>query len=164
MKTRLVKRSSAGLRLLLSTVALFLSNQPVVGDAPRPTITLGIFLGANGIATLTVSGTNGGIYQISATTDFATWTNWPAQQADNGGQTQLIIPLSSQSQFFRAVSALIQGAEPGPPEVKLGERLFLETRFAQFFFAHRGNDVNTPLSVGDPVLAETVTLNVPAPG
>ena len=35
-----------------------------------------------------------------------------------------------------------------PAEVMLGERLFLETRFAQFFFAHCGGNVNTNLSRG----------------
>lgn len=38
-----------------------------------------------------------------------------------------------------------------PPEVTIGERLFLETRFAQFQAAN-GADVNTPLSAGDPVV------------
>jgi cytochrome c peroxidase len=44
-----------------------------------------------------------------------------------------------------------------PPEVQLGERLFLETRFAEFFFAHSGGDVNAALPVGDPVMDATVT-------
>src|SRR4051812_46698567 len=39
-----------------------------------------------------------------------------------------------------------------PPEVVVGERLFLETRFAQFFAANGGDDVNRPLRAGDPVL------------
>ena len=45
---------------------------------------------------------------------------------------------------------------PAPPddpaEVVVGERLFLETRFAQFFAANGGSDVNQPLASGDPVL------------
>ena len=46
-------------------------------------------------------------------------------------------------------------ARPVPPaEVEVGERLFLETRFAQFFFAHGGANVNAPLKKGDPVLAK----------
>jgi hypothetical protein len=32
-----------------------------------------------------------------------------------------------------------------PPEQTIGERLFLETRFAEYFM----KDVNTPLAVGD---------------
>lgn len=40
------------------------------------------------------------------------------------------------------------------PETLLGERLFLETRFAQFFAAHFDGDVNHPLKLGDPVVAQ----------
>jgi hypothetical protein len=39
-----------------------------------------------------------------------------------------------------------------PPEVVVGERLFLETRFAQFFAANGGDDANRPLLAGDPAL------------
>ena len=39
------------------------------------------------------------------------------------------------------------------PETLLGERLFLETRFAQYFAAHSNGDVNRPLAQGDPVVA-----------
>ncbi|MEI6232614.1 MAG: hypothetical protein WCT04_06155 [Planctomycetota bacterium] len=46
-----------------------------------------------------------------------------------------------------------------PPEVALGERLFLETRFAQYFFANCNGDVNATLAVGDPVMS---TLSTPA--
>src|SRR5262245_60856477 len=43
--------------------------------------------------------------------------------------------------------------EGDPPEVTIGERLFLETRFSQFFAAaSAGGSVNTPLVNGDPVL------------
>ncbi|HXK08122.1 MAG TPA: hypothetical protein VMT70_00620 [Vicinamibacteria bacterium] len=44
------------------------------------------------------------------------------------------------------------GDDTDPPEVAVGERLFLETRFAQFFAAHVGSDVNRRLATGDPVL------------
>ena len=46
-----------------------------------------------------------------------------------------------------------------PPEVALGERLFLETRFAQFFrsFVAQGHSVNDPLAPGDPVMSTTAT-------
>ncbi len=43
-----------------------------------------------------------------------------------------------------------------PAEVQVGDRLFRETRFAQFFFAFiqsPGRDVNTPLQPGDPLMA-----------
>ena len=52
-----------------------------------------------------------------------------------------------------------------PPQVVIGERLFLETRFAQFFAANLGaGGVNQPLGAGDPVLAtlETSTGEVRA--
>jgi hypothetical protein len=51
-----------------------------------------------------------------------------------------------------------------PPEVAIGERLFLETRFAEFFASHM-TDVNQPLgNGGDPVVAETETTGAPLPG
>ena len=46
----------------------------------------------------------------------------------------------------------------------LGERLFLETRFAQFFFTNSGGDANLILTNGDPVMNTTVTINGPLPG
>lgn len=46
-----------------------------------------------------------------------------------------------------------------PPEVTNGERLFLETRFAQFFKAYldAGGTVNGSLPAGDPVMNTTAT-------
>ncbi|MFK7815634.1 MAG: hypothetical protein AB8B92_04800 [Gammaproteobacteria bacterium] len=41
-------------------------------------------------------------------------------------------------------------------ETLLGERLFQETRFAQFYAKHYDGDVNTPLSKGDPALEKTM--------
>lgn len=51
-----------------------------------------------------------------------------------------------------------------PAEVIVGERLFKETRFSQFFAAH-AMDVNEPLAGGDPVMdvTETLTGNLPGP-
>jgi hypothetical protein len=40
------------------------------------------------------------------------------------------------------------------PETLLGERLFLETRFAQFFSEHSNGDVNRSLTQGDSVVAK----------
>jgi cytochrome c peroxidase len=40
------------------------------------------------------------------------------------------------------------------PEVLLGDRLFFETRFAHYFFAHSNGDVNASLALGDPVVRE----------
>jgi cytochrome c peroxidase len=50
-----------------------------------------------------------------------------------------------------------------PPEVLIGERLFLETRFAQYFQAHAA-DVNAPLAQGDPTVESTATTGAPLPG
>jgi hypothetical protein len=39
---------------------------------------------------------------------------------------------------------------------QVGERLFVETRFAEYFAAHM-NGVNDPLVAGDPVVAQVLT-------
>lgn len=62
-----------------------------------------------------------------------------------------------------ACNAPVPEPPDDPPEVALGERLFLETRFAQFFAAH-ADDVNHPLAVGDPVMDELETTGAPRPG
>lgn len=54
-------------------------------------------------------------------------------------------------------------AEDDPPQVTVGERLFLETRFAQFFAAHAAGP-NARLLQGDPVLDECATTAAPLPG
>jgi cytochrome c peroxidase len=56
------------------------------------------------------------------------------------------------------------GEEADPPEVAIGERLFLETRFSQFFQAHSGGDANAALAQGDPVMDTLQTLLGPIPG
>jgi hypothetical protein len=56
-------------------------------------------------------------------------------------------------------------ASADPPEVAIGERLFMETRFSQFFAANYDGNVNHTLKQGDAVL-NTVTLRgqqVPGP-
>ena len=55
-------------------------------------------------------------------------------------------------------------ADTDPPEVQVGERLFLETRFAEFFFANSNGDVNASLPAGDPVVSKVQTLGKPLPG
>ncbi len=50
-----------------------------------------------------------------------------------------------------------------PAEDSIGERLFLDTRFAQYFAAHM-TGINTPLTVGDPVVAQVNTTNGTLPG
>ena len=54
--------------------------------------------------------------------------------------------------------------DANPPEVAIGERLFLETRFAQFFFANSGGDTNAVLAAGDPVMDRTKTTQGSLPG
>jgi hypothetical protein len=53
-----------------------------------------------------------------------------------------------------------------PPEVTSGERLFLETRFAQFFKAYldSGGKVNDALPASDPVVDQAQTTGLPLPG
>ena len=54
-------------------------------------------------------------------------------------------------------------ADVTPALDSIGERLFLDTRFAQYFAAHM-TGVNQPLTVGDPVVAQVNTPNGPLPG
>lgn len=61
-------------------------------------------------------------------------------------------------------SATFAEEEADPPEIAIGERLFLETRFSQFFFANTNGDVNAKLTSGDPVVDTTVTTTQPLPG
>src|SRR5580704_6396845 len=50
-----------------------------------------------------------------------------------------------------------------PAEDSIGERLFLDTRFAEYFAAHM-TSVNQPLAVGDLVVAQVQTMNGTLPG
>ena len=54
-------------------------------------------------------------------------------------------------------------ADVTPAEDSIGERLFLDTRFAQYFAAHM-TGVNQPLAVGDPVVAQVYTMQGTLPG
>ena len=55
-------------------------------------------------------------------------------------------------------TATLNAEELDPPEIVNGERLFLETRFAQFFYKYleNGGDTNKSMPEGDPVLNKTV--------
>lgn len=64
--------------------------------------------------------------------------------------------------FCGASSVMAQDADPA--QVAIGERLFLETRFAQFFAANSGGNANAVLAAGDPVLDSTVTTGASQPG
>ena len=48
-------------------------------------------------------------------------------------------------------------------ESVFGERLFLESRFAQYFAEHSNGEVNRPLSQGDPVVAQIVNPRAGVP-
>ena len=48
-------------------------------------------------------------------------------------------------------------------EQQIGERLFVETRFAEYFAAHM-TGVNDPLVAGDPVVAQVLTTSGTLPG
>lgn len=55
-------------------------------------------------------------------------------------------------------------SEPDPAEVAAGERLFLETRFAQFFQANADGEFNAPLLRGDGVMDTIQTSGASLPG
>jgi hypothetical protein len=46
----------------------------------------------------------------------------------------------------------------------IGERLFLETRFAEFFFTNSGGNANATLTNGDPVMNTSASIYGPLPG
>jgi cytochrome c peroxidase len=50
-----------------------------------------------------------------------------------------------------------------PPADSIGEALFLDTRFGQFFAANM-TGINSPLLAGDPAVNQVQTLNGPQPG
>src|SRR5262249_9127804 len=59
-------------------------------------------------------------------------------------------------------AAFAQDADPA--EVAIGERLFLETRFSQFFASQSAGNANAAFTSGDPVVNQTVTTDAPQPG
>lgn len=73
----------------------------------------------------------------------------------------------AQSLHRRAASNAASRADAAdfdPPEITIGERLFLETRFAQFFAARSNGNVNQALAQGDPVLDRVQTTGGTLPG
>ncbi len=65
---------------------------------------------------------------------------------------------------FAASALVVHAQDEDPPQVAIGERLFLETRFSQFFAAHSNGDANAALTAGDPVMDNTATTTTPLPG
>jgi cytochrome c peroxidase len=56
-----------------------------------------------------------------------------------------------------------QESDKTPPADSIGEALFLDTRFGEYFATHM-TGVNDPLPVGDPVVNQVQTTNGPLPG
>jgi cytochrome c peroxidase len=73
------------------------------------------------------------------------------------------ILLAVAGMFLAEVPAVLadDDAQGGP---NIGERLFLETRFAQFFFTNSGGNANAVLTNGDPVMNTTASIYGPLPG
>jgi len=63
-----------------------------------------------------------------------------------------------------AVAFRAQADNDALGDANIGERFFLETRFAQLFFTNSGGKVNFTLTNGDPVVNTTATVNGPLPG
>lgn len=54
--------------------------------------------------------------------------------------------------FSAVVFSVFAWGEEDPPEVVLGEKLFREYRFSEFFYRESKGKINTPLKSGDPAL------------
>ncbi len=152
--------------MLLVPGGLWPFGGPAVGRAQSvpAELSVSIQVSSNATARLVVSGASGQAYHLTATEDFHHWTNWPTPPADSNGLSVWTIPLSSRHLFFRAALDSSETSSPSSAEILIGERLFREPRFAQFYFAQSGSNLNLPLVTGDPVLDETVTLTDPVPG
>jgi cytochrome c peroxidase len=72
-----------------------------------------------------------------------------------------LLTLSGIMGLPRAVRADPPGA---PPEVLIGDRMSVETRFSEYFHAHAGGQVNISIEPGDPVLDTLDTTHGPVPG
>jgi len=78
--------------------------------------------------------------------------------------TQACSGSSSSSTSSNSDPAPTQQAANYPlPQVTVGERLFLETRFAEYFAVHM-TGINDPLPAGDPVVSQVPTTSNPLPG
>jgi cytochrome c peroxidase len=84
------------------------------------------------------------------------WLTWSAAIAP-------VVPLARAAEEDEEGGGSVAMEESAEAAVELGERLFLETRFAQFFAAHSAGP-NDELSAGDPVLDFTITPTDELPG
>jgi len=76
-----------------------------------------------------------------------------------------LLPGSATS--FLLLFCCVTGTAPAAddaPEVTVGGRLFVDTRFSQYFFAHSNGDVNVALEEGDPVMETSPTTGKPLRG
>jgi hypothetical protein len=157
-----MKQFSLYSRVLLGSSSALLASKTVLAAQTNVVPRLDISRSGQTASELVLSGAQGQSYNIETTRDFLSWTNWSTHLTDSRGIARIPAPLSRDRLFFRA--SRTEKSTRLSPEALLGKRFFLETRFAQFFFAHSNGDVNKPLSTGDPVLDQTVTLTVPVPG
>ena len=66
--------------------------------------------------------------------------------------------------FFLSAAFCAQAQSDALGTPNIGERLFLETRFSQFFFTNSGGNANFQLTNGDPVMNTTASIYGPLPG
>ncbi len=75
----------------------------------------------------------------------------------------ILIALTIQGCGSGAAPAALTENDSTPAADSIGEALFLDTRFAEYFAEHM-TDVNTPLATGDPVVEQVQTTNGTLPG
>lgn len=63
-----------------------------------------------------------------------------------------------------AIAFRVQADNDSVGAPNIGERLFLDTRFAEFFFTNSGGNVNIVLTNGDPVVSNVASIYGPLPG
>ncbi len=66
--------------------------------------------------------------------------------------------------FLPVISSRAQDNDSVNGSANIGERLFLETRFAEFFYTNSGGNANAVLTNGDPVVSNAVSIYGPLPG
>ncbi len=75
----------------------------------------------------------------------------------------IVVGLTIQGCTSGAAPAALTENDATPAADSIGEALFLDTRFAEYFAEHM-TDVNTPLATGDPVVEQVQTLHGTLPG
>ena len=80
-----------------------------------------------------------------------------------GGATVLLSAIVIGCSSGLAPSLGGEATKVTPTDDPIGEQLFLDTRFSEYFATHM-TTVNAPLAVGDPIVATVPTPNGPLPG